>query len=85
MLRLGFSLIFVAGAAFAQFPNPPHPLTQSPPPQPPIVLNPLPPQERIDLREGEKEPQKLCTRDVFHPCPDERSRNCTRKETYRCN
>jgi hypothetical protein len=43
-----------------------------------------PPQEPVDLRQGEKEPQKLCTRDVFYPCPDERSPSCTRKETYRC-
>ena len=84
MSWLGFSLIFVAGTAFAQLHNPPHPLTHSPPAQPPVVLNPLPPQDRIDLRQGEKEPQKLCTREVFYPCPDERSRNCTRKETYRC-
>jgi hypothetical protein len=84
MSRLSFFLVFVTSAAFAQFQNPPHPLTHSPPPQPPIVLNPLPPQEPVDLRQGEKEPQKLCTRDVFYPCPDERSPSCTRKETYRC-
>jgi hypothetical protein len=78
-------LTFVAGVASAQTQNPPHPLTHSPPAQPPIVLNPLPPQDRVDLHKGEKEPAKLCTRDVFYPCADERTRNCTRKETYRCN
>jgi len=78
-------LAFVAGAASAQTQNPPHPLTHSPPPQPPIVLNPLPPPERVDLRKGTKEPATLCTRDVFVPCPDERGQSCTRKETYRCN
>jgi len=78
-------LTFVAGAASAQTPSPPHPLTHSPPPQPPIVLNPLPLQERVDLRKGTKEPSALCTREVFVPCPDERTRDCTRKETYRCN
>jgi hypothetical protein len=49
------------------------------------VLNPLPPLERIDLRTGEKEPSKVCTREVFVPCADERGRNCTRKETFRCD
>jgi hypothetical protein len=49
------------------------------------VLKSLPPLERIDLRTGEKEPLKVCTREVFVPCPDERGRNCTRKETYRCD
>ena len=78
-------MLAVGGVAAQEAPRPPHPLTHSPPPQPPIVLNPLPPQERIDLRNGDKEPSKLCTRDAFYPCPDERTRNCTRKETYRCN
>jgi len=78
-------LMLVASGAWAQTQNPPHPLTHSPPPQPPIVLNPLPPQEPVDLRKGAKEPSVLCTRDVFVPCPDERARNCTRKETVRCN
>jgi hypothetical protein len=84
-MRALLTLAFVAGAATAQTQAPPHPLTHSPPAQPPIVLNALPPQERIDLRKGAKEPSTLCTRDVFYPCPDERTRNCTRKETYRCN
>jgi hypothetical protein len=83
VLLLG--LIAVGGVALAQTQKPPHPLTHSPPPQPPIVLNPLPPTETVDLRSGEKEPMKVCTREVFVPCPDERGRNCTRKETYRCN
>ena len=76
-MRALLVLILVAGTASAQTQKPPHPLTHSPPPQPPIVLNPLPPQE--------KDPSKLCTREVFYPCPDERMRNCTRKETYRCD
>jgi hypothetical protein len=83
ILLLG--LIAIAGGAFAQVPRPPHPLTHSPPPQPPIALKSLPPVERIDLRTGEKEPSKVCTREVFVPCADERMRNCTRKETYRCD
>jgi hypothetical protein len=84
MRSLVFILSFFAAAAVAQTP-PPHPLTHSPPAQPPIVLNPLPPQDRVDLHKGVTESAKLCTRDVFYPCPDERTRNCTRKETYRCN
>ena len=82
MLLLG--LVLAAGAALAQTQKVPHPLTHSPPAQPPIVLNPLPPQEPIDLRTGEKEAVRLCSREVFVPCADERGRNCTRKETYRC-
>jgi len=84
-MRSLFLFVCIAGVASAQTPTPPHPLTHSPPPQPPIVLNPLPPQEPVDLRKGTKEPSALCTRDVFVPCPDERGRSCTRKETYRCN
>ena len=83
-LRLLLALVLISGAAGAQTQKPAHPLTYSPPPQPPIVLNPLPPTEVVDLRTGEKEPAKVCTREVFVPCPDERGRNCTRKETYRC-
>jgi hypothetical protein len=76
----------LVGAAFGQTQiQSPHQLIQTPPAQPPVVLNPLPPQERVDLRKGGKEASKLCTRDVFYPCPDERGRNCTRKETYRCD
>ena len=63
----------------------PHPLLTAPPAQPPIILNPLPPQQPVDLRKGDKEVGKVCTREVFAPCPDERTRNCTRKETYRCD
>ena len=85
MQLLLLTLLLAAGAAVAQSTQKPaHPLTYSPPPQPPIVLNPLPPTEVVDLRTGEKEPAKLCAREVFVPCPDERGRNCTRKETYRC-
>ena len=84
-MRLLLILLLVAGAASAQTQSPPHPLTISPPAQPPVVLNPLPPQERVDLRTGDKEGARLCTREVFVPCADERSRNCTRKETYRCD
>ena len=63
----------------------PHPLLTTPPAQPPVILNPLPPQQPVDLRKGDKEVAKVCTREVFYPCPDERTRNCTRKETYRCD
>jgi hypothetical protein len=76
-LRLLLALVLISGAAGAQTQKPAHPLTYSPPPRPPIVLEPLPP-----TKTGE--PSKLCTREVFVPCPDERGRNCTRKETYRC-
>jgi hypothetical protein len=85
MRVLLLSLFCIAGSAAAQVQKPPHPLTYSPPAQPPIVLNPLPPQERVDLRKGGKKPSKLCTREVFSPCPDERTRHCIRKETYRCD
>jgi hypothetical protein len=84
-MRVLLILLFVAGAASAQTQKPPHPLPISPPAQPPVVLNPLRPQERVDLRTGEKEAARLCTREVFVPCTDERSRNCTRKEAYRCD
>jgi hypothetical protein len=64
----------------------PHPSTLTPPAQPPIILNPAPPPaDRVDLKSGEVQPAKRCTRDVFYPCPDERGRNCIRKETYRCD
>jgi hypothetical protein len=64
----------------------PHPSTLTPPAQPPIILNsPPPPPDRVDLKSGKAEPAKRCTRDVFYPCPDERGKNCIRKETYRCD
>lgn len=95
MLRraLVVALSCVAGTAGAQFPPnpqqsqfPPHPSTLTPPAQPPIVLSPPPaPQDRVDLKTGARQPAKQCTRDVFSPCADERGRNCTRKETYRCD
>lgn len=44
-----------------------------------------PPPDRVDLKSGQVEPAKRCTRDVFYPCPDERGKNCIRKETYRCD
>jgi hypothetical protein len=83
-LRALLLALVAAGTAWGQAGKQPHPLTYSPPPQPPIVLQPLPPTETVDLRTGEKEPARLCTREVFVPCPDERGKNCTRKETYRC-
>jgi hypothetical protein len=75
-LRMLVVGLLAAGTALAQQKQP-HPLTYSPPPQPPVVLEPLPP-----TRTGE--PSKICTRELFVPCPDERGKNCTRKETYRC-
>jgi len=84
VLLLG--LICVTGAALGQSQTPPHPLTHSPPAQPPVILSPPPaPAPGVDLKTGEPQAGKLCTRDVFYPCPDERSRNCIRKETYPCN
>ena len=84
VLLLGLACI--AGAATAQVQNPPHPFTLMPPSQPPVTLSPPPaPAPRVDLKSGETQPGKQCTRDVFYPCPDERGRNCTRKETYRCD
>lgn len=87
MLRraLVIALSCVAGTAGAQTQAPPHPSTLNPPAQPPIILAPLPPQDRVDLRKGGVEPTKKCTRDVFYPCADERGKTCTRKETYRCD
>lgn len=78
-MKLSYALVLLclAGSAGAQTSKPPHPATTIPPAQPPIVLKPLPPQE--------KEGGKLCTRDVLVPCTDERTRSCTRKETYRCD
>src|SRR5207245_7007632 len=62
---------------------PAHPATQVPPAQPPIVLQPAPPPpKKVDMKDGAGD--KLCTRDIFVPCADERGKACTRKETYRC-
>ena len=79
------ALLLLASVAQAQQ-VPPHPATLIPPAQPPIVLPPLaPPAAAIDPKTGKPEPQKLCTRTVFVPCADERSRTCTRKETVVCD
>ena len=78
-------LLCITGTVCAQQTFP-HPITTTPPAQPPIILNPPPPPpDRVDLKSGAVEPAKLCTREVFTPCPDERGRNCFRKETYRCD
>ncbi len=84
---LALALLCVAGIAYAQgVPQQPHPSTLTPPAQPPIILNsPPPPADRVDLKSGEVQPAKRCTRDAFYPCPDERGKNCIRKETYRCD
>jgi hypothetical protein len=60
-----------------EFPSPP---ALIPPAQPPIVLQPAPPPPK---KEGET--AKLCTRELFVPCADERGKACTRKETYKCD
>lgn len=85
---LAAALLCIAGTVCAQgrVVEPPHPATLVPPAQPPIILNPPPPPpDRVDLKSGQVESAKRCTRDVFYPCPDERGKNCIRKETYRCD
>ncbi len=87
-LILSVALLCVAGTICAQgrVVEQPHPSTLTPPAQPPIIRNPPPaPADRVDLKSGQVEPAKRCTRDVFYPCPDERGKNCIRKETYRCD
>lgn len=67
----------------AQSPQP-HPSTLTPPPVPPLQLAPppLPPKNEVS-KDGK--PQKLCLREALVPCPDERSRSCTRKEIAPCD
>ena len=80
---LAAALLCIAATVCAQGQ---HPIATTPPAQPPIILNPPPaPPDRVDLKTGEVQPAKRCTREVFYPCPDERGKNCLRKETYRCD
>ncbi len=65
-------------------PSLPHPSTLTPPPQPPVQLAPPPPPTKNQVTKDGK-PQKLCMRDTLVPCPDERSRSCTRKELVACD
>ena len=88
MQRLALFLVLYCATAtpYAQVTSVPHPATQIPPAQPPYVRNPAPPpQEKIDPKTGKADAAKLCTRQVFYPCPDERDKSCTRKETYPCD
>jgi len=84
------ALFSVAAAAVAQKPparaaNPVESMYQTlPPAQPPMPQNPAPLVKPIDLRTGAAEATRICMRDVFAPCPDERSKNCFRKEAYLC-
>jgi len=61
-----------------------HPSANTPPPVPPLQLAPppLPPKDEV-TKDGK--PQKLCLREMLVPCPDERSRSCTRKEIAPCD
>ena len=68
----------------AQIPPLQHPSTTTPPPQPPLQLSPPPLPPKNEATKDAK-PQKLCLREALVPCPDERSRSCTRKEIVACD